>query len=55
MLRIALISSIVVSLLLWFAFQAKAGKRDLLATGLFTAAGIFMLILVASFAGLVGG
>jgi len=55
MLRISLVSSIIVLLLLWFAFQAKSAKRDLLATGLFTAAGIFMLILIASFAGFVGG
>jgi len=55
MLRITLVSSVIVSVLLWFAFQARTSKRDLLATGLFTAAGIFMLILVASFAGWVGG
>ena len=55
MLRIALISAVILPLLLWFAFQAKMKKQQMLSTSLFTVAAIYSLLLIASFFGLIAG
>lgn len=55
MLRIALISAVILPLLLWFAFQAKTKNQSLVSTSLFTIAGIYSLLLIASFFGFIAG
>jgi len=55
MLRVSLISLVVLPILLWFGYQAKQKNQQLLAVGLFTAAGIYVVLLIGGFAGVIGG
>ena len=55
MLRITLVSLVILPLLLWFAFQARNNDKQLLSTGLFSAVAVYVLLLIGSFAGVVGG
>ena len=55
MLRVSLITIVVLPLLLWFGFQAKQKNQQLLAVGLFTAAAVYVLLLIGAFAGVIGG
>jgi len=53
--RVVIISLVILSALLFFAFKAKQSGQQTLATALFAAAGIYSLIMLGGFSGLIGG
>lgn len=52
--RVVIISIVVLSALLWFGYKAKQSDQKTLSAALFTAAGVYALILIAGFFGLIG-
>jgi len=55
MIRVSLITLVVLPILLWFGYQARQKNQQLLSVGLFTAAAVYVLLLIGGFAGIVGG
>ena len=52
--RIFIISIVILSALVWFAVKARQSNHKTLAAALFTAAGMYSLILIAGFFGFIG-
>jgi len=52
---VSLISVLVLSVIAWFALQAKQKNQQLLLIGLITTAAVVVLILIGGFAGIIGG
>ena len=52
--RVFIISIVILGALIWFGFKAKQSNHQVLSTALFTAAGVYFLILVAGSFGLIG-
>jgi len=53
--RVVIISFIILSALIWFAYKARESKFQTLSIALFTAACVYVLLLIAGFFGLIGG
>ena len=52
--RIVIISIIILTALIWFAFKTKQAGQQTLSTALFTAATVYALILLGGFSGILG-
>jgi len=52
--RVVIISIVILSALIWFGFKARQADQKTLSTALFTAAGVYSVILIAGFFGFVG-
>lgn len=53
--RVVLISLLVLSVLIWLGIKARQAKQTGVAAALFTAATIYALIMLLSFAGVIHG
>jgi len=52
--RVVIISILILSVVIWFAIQAKQSGHQTIAVALFTGAGAYALILLGGFFGFLG-